>query len=1493
MTRRTSKFHRRSRKGTTLVELIVALTLTMLFAVVCIALINPIERMYQSTVKISRAQLLADTVIDSIRKECDDVKCDEHNAVWIARGTDDADDASLFNGPTDSVKRDKGPVLVVKRNNNYCEAIYSCFKISDANVQAVMNNRDKEESSGLALFDLGNVSDTGVIKNDSNLERGYVHFAYYQAIDDENGIRPFRAYDYTNPIAASSYGKYSARLDRSEFSVKLEFSNLVYKNSEHPAFVICKVSVYDGLYDPDNSSKNLIYTRESAVSFSANGSSKGTGSNSGGGHNVTPVTKNVDVRVRWVDENGQVLSAWPSEVTSLTFKLNGSSPARTGTLASGYFRFQFANVTLTGTPSLEWPSVKNYTGTCKGNADQGYVVTYKYNKQKTVKLITGTEFIKKIDQNNVVHVIFGKKSDYPEFNPKDGTRVAIPYTAAYNSSNTKDDYLLYKKKNAAGEQTAYVLSDDGEFVFNDDCTKMFINCPKLKTITGITYPDDNIVFDTSLTYTMKSMLEGCELITTFVMPGFVTSTCKSTEAMFKGCVSVTSYDFSGWDTSNVTNMNYMFAYFHGIKPNGNGNSDPFTIDVSDLSFDSCTTMKYMFACDADQYQISLSSRNLTKIILPGDINTSNVTNMQGAFSKNVNLEEIVNLDQLDGDKITTCKEMFFDCQKLYSVSMPNFVHKDCTTLESMFKNCYALTEAELTGWNTANVTTCKTMFVNCHELKTISLPGVVQKNCTNLESMFENCYALTKAELASWDTRGVTTIKNMFKGDKELTSVVGLSGRDFAALTICESPFSGCVKLLDLDISGIKLPKITNADTFKKLFTGSSIKNLNMSDATLALTSFDNLFKSYKQFETIDFSNVVVGNTATNVSAKCMFMDCTNLRSVNIQYNKDNAFKLTNGYQMFKGCTNLTDINLTGLISKNCESMEEMFFNCSSIKGIDFAGSDYSGMKTMKDLCRGCSELKSLDLTTNCNVSSTNAINCQSIVRLCKKIEYFKAEGLKVSSLQQAFDECNVLSTIEISNIDVSECKYLNSMFKDCYKLEEFDFNCFVRDSSSGILRFDKVVSMEKMFYNCSSLSSIKNMTNISFAVLTDSYISDTGVTYTTSMKHAFFHCTQLSELDISGISIPSVTGHGTFLDMFLESSIKKINMSGATLTGFKTLNLMFKNRNYFNSIDLSNATFGPVGSAAEMFNGCSYLTKIDLSGVKLNSCTTCMSMFTGCTALKEANLSNIELNSCTTCESMFNGCTKLETIVMRNFKTPLCINMSYMFKNCYSVRGEVILTGWDTRSVTTMASMFENFATNNGSSRTIYSNDPGYVYLDISSFNFSTVEQCNQMFNVEKNTYTDLLKKVILPVNADATSVITTKQMFRNRTGIEEITNLGTFKTSGSLSDATSTFADCQSLVTIDVSSMNFSGVRYSNFMFNAANGKGGKLTTIYVSANSEDAFNPSILTSGNSSRMFENRVNLVGGKGTHYNSGKLDLTYARIDEGPSSARPGYFSVK
>ena len=248
-----------SKNGTTLVELVVAMTLTMIFAVVCVALINPIERIYTETSRMASAQLLADTVIDAIRDECDDVDYNDINSVWIADVTvanENTDDSQLFNGPA-GLKNTNGPVLVIKRNNGYCEAIYECLSISGTN----RNNVHSFAAENGVDPDTTAFAVDKILEGDAEgAAQGIVHFGYYKsASDSSNGYYPYKSYDYTNPISASTYGKYT---------VKLMFGQLQYTKDKDgndiPAYFECIVSIMeDGkVVYSRNRSRNLRRRRK-------------------------------------------------------------------------------------------------------------------------------------------------------------------------------------------------------------------------------------------------------------------------------------------------------------------------------------------------------------------------------------------------------------------------------------------------------------------------------------------------------------------------------------------------------------------------------------------------------------------------------------------------------------------------------------------------------------------------------------------------------------------------------------------------------------------------------------------------------------------------------------------------------------------------------------------------------------------------------------------------------------------------------------------------------------------------------------------------------------------------------------------------------------------------------------------------------------------------------------------------------------------------------
>ena len=120
---------------------------------------------------------------------------------------------------------------MIQKNNNYAEAIYASVGISNKNKSEVTKlDADGQHGHAVdALFKAGG----------DNLQKGKVHFGYYKAKENDDGVFPFQAYDYTNPVLASTYGKYT---------VKLKFTNLTFKEitegsetRKTPSYVECQI----------------------------------------------------------------------------------------------------------------------------------------------------------------------------------------------------------------------------------------------------------------------------------------------------------------------------------------------------------------------------------------------------------------------------------------------------------------------------------------------------------------------------------------------------------------------------------------------------------------------------------------------------------------------------------------------------------------------------------------------------------------------------------------------------------------------------------------------------------------------------------------------------------------------------------------------------------------------------------------------------------------------------------------------------------------------------------------------------------------------------------------------------------------------------------------------------------------------------------------------------------------------------------------------------
>ncbi len=252
-----------SKRGYTLVELVVAMALTAIFAASCVVLIMPVSKIYKHVNDQSRAQIVADTVIDSLRSECNGAYITDPGDVWIA-----SSGGSLL---TSHEENDSGNTLVFRRGTDYCETISADYEITGVHYKGVYDaecerfidvpgyspftDSDGYTSSAVYRLFTGNSGSTAGTPT-SDAQSGYVHFGYYSAmVDEERYVCPTGYYDYTSPFTAPTY---------SGFTVSLNFHDIKRTTDNNmPSYVICDVSVMRA-EDPVP-----VYTRSTVLCFAS------------------------------------------------------------------------------------------------------------------------------------------------------------------------------------------------------------------------------------------------------------------------------------------------------------------------------------------------------------------------------------------------------------------------------------------------------------------------------------------------------------------------------------------------------------------------------------------------------------------------------------------------------------------------------------------------------------------------------------------------------------------------------------------------------------------------------------------------------------------------------------------------------------------------------------------------------------------------------------------------------------------------------------------------------------------------------------------------------------------------------------------------------------------------------------------------------------------------------------------------------------------------
>lgn len=254
------------------------------------------------------------------------------------------------------------------------------------------------------------------------------------------------------------------------------------------------------------------------------------------------------------------------------------------------------------------------------------------------------------------------------------------------------------------------------------------------------------------------------------------------------------------------------------------------------------------------------------------------------------------------------------------------------------------------------------------------------------------------------------------------------------------------------------------------------------------------------ELENLDTSNIT--------SFKNMFYSCVNIASLDLEQYNWNTSNVTTMENMFYGMQNVSSINFSNFDTSKLKSMKGMFYYCYKLFGeFDFSSLNLNEVTDVSS----CFD-SSMSRVTGCQIIFPNlykVTNISKFANSCTGASYIDLsnagrDGSGITDVASTFNNSTGATEINVSNMNVSQCKSFAYMFYSCIKLTNI--------VGLSTLNSTKVTQTNYMFSNCKLLTSID--------------LSGFTTTNVTNMANMFQNCNALMHLDIRQFDFTKVTSY-------------------------------------------------------------------------------------------------------------------------------------------------------------------------------------------------------------------------------------------------------------------------------------------------------------------------------------------------------------------------------
>lgn len=212
---------------------------------------------------------------------------------------------------------------------------------------------------------------------------------------------------------------------------------------------------------------------------------------------------------------------------------------------------------------------------------------------------------------------------------------------------------------------------------------------------------------------------------------------------------------------------------------------------------------------------------------------------------------------------------------------------------------------------------------------------------------------------------------------------------------------------------------------------------------------------------------------------------------------------ISNISRLFCGLTDLKDIKWGDLPNRLKDSLNasSLFQDCKKIETIDLSLLNITLISSVSGMFSGCTSLKSI-LWGNIKVHSGSFSNmffaCKSLTSI--DTSFLDPEYNAIANINSMFNQCNLLETVDLSNLKTSIMNSAANAFLGCKSLTNvvFEDNCF---SNDGLTKLD--LSDSPLTHDCAvdifnKLATRTNSPTLKLSATTKGYLTESEMAIAT-----------------------------------------------------------------------------------------------------------------------------------------------------------------------------------------------------------------------------------------------------------------------------------------------------------------------------------------------------------------------------------------------------------